>query len=71
MKMFVHEAATSVDRNRDIGRFHKLVRESLGSESGALDALLFVKNGNSRGVGFLAALSDEREDLSGEVALPS
>ena len=38
----VHEAAASVHRNRDAGR-HKLAGESLGGESGALDALLFVK----------------------------
>src|ERR1700722_20433861 len=38
----VHEAATSVHRNHDAGR-HKLAGESLGGESGALDALLFVK----------------------------
>jgi hypothetical protein len=38
----VHEAAASVHRNLDAG-YHKLAGESLGSESGALDALLFVK----------------------------
>ena len=38
----VHEAAASVHRNRDAGR-HKLAGENLGGESGALDALLFVK----------------------------
>jgi hypothetical protein len=36
------QAAPSVHRNRDPGR-RELAGESLGGESGALDALLFVK----------------------------
>ena len=56
----VHEAAASVHRNRDAGR-RELAGESLTP--------FCLSSGDLGGVDFLAALSDEREDLSGEVAL--